>query len=474
MISSGSNSTNVTWDDPWSTQGIDPHDAISSAIPTTTITRIDDVEPLDEQIGISPKRSVPVKLQNALFGQLEDKAAGLIVGRDQPLYTYAILDAAKIPSLAEAIENSGLKHRCLFIREAYASLKDVAPWIVQLEEGNRFVRNLFTRSNAGWHLWDSSPGLYIRSPVSLDELWKHFRKFTRVRDESGKWFYQRFWEPEMLKVYAGIEASPFAADKVTSVIATGKDKAHVFIPPRSFGTTVSPLLTDTDRLSHVEHSTRIYSERLARKLHPAMPRQMQRLEISDLSILADSIFRIGGVLARFDITRAADVARLAACGLFYGTYFLNDPRILPLVEKHLRRAHAAASVRALRFEEALRKQPRHDSVTTDTGLTQLIEILTYLERGRSLPALPAALSGIDTDAVRESFLARCRMSWQRAGLPMDEVSSRRSAQTAIALLWGPEFLQDPLHQSLAATLIRSPSDDISAIICRLRQRTEDC
>lgn len=93
------------------------------------------------------------------------------------------------------LEASGLEHRCLFKGNAYDELKNVAPWIARLEEGNAFTRNLFTRSSAPWHLWDTEPGIYIRAHGTLDEMWKHFRKFTKVKDEEGKWFYFRFWEP---------------------------------------------------------------------------------------------------------------------------------------------------------------------------------------------------------------------------------------------------------------------------------------
>jgi hypothetical protein len=44
------------------------------------------------------------------------------------------------------------------------------------------------------HLWHKEPGIYVRSRADFEDLWKHFRKFTRVQDESGKWYYFRFWE----------------------------------------------------------------------------------------------------------------------------------------------------------------------------------------------------------------------------------------------------------------------------------------
>ncbi|MGH1454831.1 MAG: DUF4123 domain-containing protein [Paracoccaceae bacterium] len=35
----------------------------------------------------------------------------------------------------------------------------------------------------------------VRSERDLNQVWQHLRKFTRLRDDAGKWFYFRFWEP---------------------------------------------------------------------------------------------------------------------------------------------------------------------------------------------------------------------------------------------------------------------------------------
>ncbi|MEP3892387.1 MAG: DUF4123 domain-containing protein [Litorimonas sp.] len=149
------------------------------------------MKPLDEQFGVAVLKTVPDALYEPLFGQPDDT----------PLHTYAILDAAKFPNLPELLEVSGLVHRCLFKGDAFDELKDVAPWIVQLEDGNAFTRNLFTQTDAPWHLWDAEAGIYVRSGGTLDDMWKHFRKFTRVQDEQGKWFYFRFWETQCLIDY---------------------------------------------------------------------------------------------------------------------------------------------------------------------------------------------------------------------------------------------------------------------------------
>ncbi|MEP1495397.1 DUF4123 domain-containing protein, partial [Pseudophaeobacter sp.] len=160
-----------------------------------TIETVPNIVPLDDQFGVSSYKTVPDPLCHYLLGPSD--AHDALMGTE----TFALLDAAKVPALSEFLETSGLQHRCLFTGAAYDELKDVAPWLVRLEEGNSFSRNLFTRSNAPWHLWDSEPGLYLRSLGTLDQLWRHLRKFTRVQDEAGKWFYFRFWETDCLIDY---------------------------------------------------------------------------------------------------------------------------------------------------------------------------------------------------------------------------------------------------------------------------------
>ena len=136
------------FDDYWAQS---PKAVEAPAEPALQIDTIDGVEPLDAQLGVVELKTVPDALYEPLFGQPSDT----------PLHTYAILDAAKVPNLPELLEVSGLEHRCLFKCDAYDELKDVAPWIVQLEDGNAFTRNLFTRSDAPWHLWDNEPGLSL-------------------------------------------------------------------------------------------------------------------------------------------------------------------------------------------------------------------------------------------------------------------------------------------------------------------------
>ena len=172
------------------------------------IEEIEGVAPLDMQFGMYPPKTVPDVLYEPLFGQPEPTTAEVAqygrVDAVPPLNTYAILDAAKVVNFAEMLEASGLEYRCLFKGAAEEELRNVAPYLVRLEEGNKFTRSLFSKNpdrEVSWFMWDKEPGIYMRSRGSLEDMWKHFRKLTRVQDENGKWYYFRFWEPLLLITY---------------------------------------------------------------------------------------------------------------------------------------------------------------------------------------------------------------------------------------------------------------------------------
>ncbi len=182
-------------DDPWAHLTF-TNEAAGSNLSTEVIR---DVAPLDVQLGVDDVKAVPEKLLKALFSQSEKSSfqhEEFRGGNENlpPMRTYAVVDAAKVQNLPDMIEASGLTYRCLFKGKAYDELMEAAPWLVELEEGNAFTRNLFTRSNAQWHLWGAEPGIYVRSRSTFEKVWSHFRKLTKIQDVHGNWFYFRFWE----------------------------------------------------------------------------------------------------------------------------------------------------------------------------------------------------------------------------------------------------------------------------------------
>lgn len=190
--------------DPWLMLGYSSQRRVGHG--ELSIETVENVEPLNRQFGVWPKKTVPTSLQEIIFGHSNPTKAEIPATDGNPdaalpMYSYAILDGAKVTGLPEFLEGSGLEHRCLFKGEAYEELKDVAPWIVRLEDGNDFVRRLFTGSEGINGLWEKEPGIFMRSRRKLDEMWKHFRRFVRLRDERSQWFYFRFWEPGLMTRY---------------------------------------------------------------------------------------------------------------------------------------------------------------------------------------------------------------------------------------------------------------------------------
>ncbi len=173
------------------------------SLPNIEVLRVSDVVPLDPQFGVEKPLSIPEALADLMFGSSDLIKPSCDLDSQAELQTFVILDAAKIPNLVEMLEVSSLESRCLFIGEAQEELKHVAPWIVRLDQQAELTRNLFTQGKAPWHLWSKDPGIYIRSAANLDRLWTHLRKFTRVQDEQGKWFYWRFWEARALFAFLG-------------------------------------------------------------------------------------------------------------------------------------------------------------------------------------------------------------------------------------------------------------------------------
>jgi hypothetical protein len=179
------------------------------------VTPVEDVEPLDMQLGVYPPRSVPEVLQRPLFGAVDaiDEEADFYGGADSlpPMRTYAVLDASKMPYvLTGLLETSGLRFQSLFQRKTQQELGEYAPYLIELAPDSSFTRNLFTCSDGIQGLWEKGLGIYIRSRAGFEDVRRHLRKFTRLRDDDDQWHYFRFWESSILSVFTNEEAVELA------------------------------------------------------------------------------------------------------------------------------------------------------------------------------------------------------------------------------------------------------------------------
>ncbi|KDE40898.1 hypothetical protein ADINL_0547 [Nitrincola lacisaponensis] len=162
------------------------------------------VKPLDAQLGTLDPLSVPPSLHPYLFEVSPPSLAEQDLYKNQPqvppLRTYAVLDTSRVPLLLERLEEANLPFQCLFKGDAEESLKTAAPYLVELKENHKFTRQLFSKTGMASDLWDRYPGVYFRSRALIDQLATHFRRFTKVKNEQGKWLFYRFWDSNFFLV----------------------------------------------------------------------------------------------------------------------------------------------------------------------------------------------------------------------------------------------------------------------------------
>ena len=430
-----------------------PEAVEASTEPALQIDTIDGVEPLDAQLGVADLKTVPDALYEPLFGQPSDAL----------LHTYAILDAAKVPNLPELLETSGLKHRCLFKGDAYDELKDVAPWVVRLEDGNAFTRNLFTRSDAPWHLWDAEPGIYLRSSGTLDDMWKHFRKFTKVQDEQGKWFYFRFWEARTFtQILEKTEAAPLLSPpdgcvfyrfcvptKNTTYVATLKNVSVDDVKPFK--------LTADYRMSFDASIEDRFARDYAVTLGRAAPVHTQVLGIEGHDALTQMVIRVTAYMKPLGFSKRSDLGRIASCALFYGTHFLHDPRIVGVSQSYLTDAKSMPGLRAKRFEDALRKALPLEAMAGVSGITRLLPHLHFVLGQENVTqeyltkVYTPEFGFHDADTVQR-FMQTCQ---SQQPTNVRDSFAHQAAHFILSALYTPYFLDDPLHTTLQSIFKRT-------------------
>lgn len=149
--------------------------------PRARMVKLDGVTPLDRQFGVWPKKSLPEQLYETVLGNGTEG--------------FALLDAALIPDLDDRLAKSRLPNACLFDGAAAGKLGPVAPWLVQLADGDDLTRSLFTRGLSHHSLWDSGAAVFVRSSLPFDKVRRNFRKLTQVQADDSTWLFLRFWNP---------------------------------------------------------------------------------------------------------------------------------------------------------------------------------------------------------------------------------------------------------------------------------------
>lgn len=408
--------------------------------PALQIDTIDGVEPLDAQLGVAALKTVPDALYQSLFGQPSAVA----------LHTYAILDAAKVPNLPEVLETSGLEHRCLFKGGAYDTLKGVAPWIVQLQDENAFTRNLFTQSDAPWHLWDNEPGIYLRSNGTLDEIWSHFRKFTKVRDEQGNWGFFRFWHPATAQIYfAGVQSdemriNPFFClprqQRLGLVALTSNGRALHMVGPVAAHDLMQPQMVPFD-----QSDRRLLDNVAYRGLSLEIGNWLKceyvdRFDQLDPQPAADHIVETGRQLG---LQLKEEFAFLGQMMATSGAWFVHNG--YPVKIRALLQGHAATRLRDLVNNYAI----EHAKTPQAAIMKHWVDVQ------RHLAAIPL-VDSITPQQFRmfcEQFLGEAApdveaaIAGTRSKLRTLNLGSQRKEGKAmiLSLIYGPRFFEDPFY-----------------------------
>ncbi|MGI9331736.1 MAG: DUF4123 domain-containing protein [Gammaproteobacteria bacterium] len=106
---------------------------------------------------------------------------------------YAILDGAAMPGLLARLANDAGEFECLFRGELEPGMKEVSPYVTQLERGSEFFEWLVERG------WGRHFGIFALSNADLATLHRRLRRLTLAEREGGRTTLFRFYDPRVLR-----------------------------------------------------------------------------------------------------------------------------------------------------------------------------------------------------------------------------------------------------------------------------------
>ncbi len=121
------------------------------------------------------------------------KLLELLREKFQPLY--AILDAARDPTVLAILFQSDQEYQSLYEGAEGEKLAVVAPYLVRLPKDSPLLEVVVRAS------WGKSWGVFLTSDSPFAEVRRHLRQFLMVKLPEGKQVYFRFYDPRVLRVY---------------------------------------------------------------------------------------------------------------------------------------------------------------------------------------------------------------------------------------------------------------------------------
>lgn len=121
---------------------------------------------------------------------------------------YLLIDATsrnQITTTFDLEDYDDIDVRCLYAGQLAQDLKQHAPYLIditlsseQLNDDNlvpKFHRDFFQQH------WGKHTGIVIHSEKDIDKIVFHFKKFIKLQDKDGSWFYFRFFDPRAMAHY---------------------------------------------------------------------------------------------------------------------------------------------------------------------------------------------------------------------------------------------------------------------------------
>ena len=182
------------------------------------------------QLGWSENHQEPV-FPSPVWDENTLKKDIALFGEPLPeLKCYFILDANKHKLLEP--ERFHCRIENLFQGEFAEITKEIGPYLVEVipypdYKAESELMGLFSDEGAmtGFN-WHEELGIFIHSRYDFDTVLHHLRHFPVMKDENGKWFFFRFYDPIVLRNYLDVIAT--SPEKLNKFFGYEKRIIHAF------------------------------------------------------------------------------------------------------------------------------------------------------------------------------------------------------------------------------------------------------
>lgn len=107
---------------------------------------------------------------------------------------YVVIDAAQDATAIKRAAESGVVVQSLYEGQLGAELSSVAPHLAAIDLKSEFTK-WFTEN------WSRNCGIIIQSAAPHADVRRHLRKFLTVKDEAGKQYRFRFYDPRVMRAF---------------------------------------------------------------------------------------------------------------------------------------------------------------------------------------------------------------------------------------------------------------------------------